>query len=104
MWTVPRAGNNGYMHRTSINHKIYDGGLGKDSDSNGAIEFEATNKGITPLGRFVRYGNVKNDYVMIKGCCPGVKKRVMTLRKTLLKQTSRAAVEHIMMPGRRRRK
>jgi large subunit ribosomal protein L3e len=97
MWTVPRAGNNGYMHRTSINHKIYRVGIEKDSDSNGATEFDATKKGITPLGGFVRYGNVANDYVMIKGCCPGVKKRVMTLRKTLLKQTSRRATEEVSL-------
>jgi len=97
MWTVPRAGNNGYMHRTSVNHKIYRIGLGKESGSNGSTEFDATKKGITPLGGFVRYGNVTNDYIMIKGCCPGVKKRVMTLRKTLLKQTSRRATEAVSL-------
>ena len=97
MWTVPRAGNNGYMHRTSINHKIYRVGLGEESESNGSTEFDATKKGITPLGGFVRYGNVTNDYIMIKGCCPGVKKRVMTLRKTLLKQTSRRATEEVSL-------
>jgi large subunit ribosomal protein L3e len=83
MWTLPLAGNNGYMHRTSINHKIYRLYLGKDSDSNGATEFDATKKGITPLGGFVRYGNVTNDYVMIKGCCPGVKKSSYDIAKDI---------------------
>ena len=32
------------------------------------------------MGGFVRYGEVKNDFVLLKGNCPGVKKRVMTLR------------------------
>lgn len=32
-------------------------------------------------GGFPRYGEVRNDYVMIKGCVVGPKKRVLTLRK-----------------------
>ena len=33
------------------------------------------------MGGFVRYGEVKNDFIILKGSVPGVKKRVMTLRK-----------------------
>jgi hypothetical protein len=33
------------------------------------------------MGGFVHYGEVNNDFVMIKGCCMGPKKRVITLRK-----------------------
>lgn len=47
------------------------------------------------MGGFVRYGEVKNDYVMIKGSVPGVKKRVLTLRKTLYPQVSRRALEKV---------
>lgn len=32
-------------------------------------------------GGFPRYGEVRNDYIMIKGCVVGPKKRVLTLRK-----------------------
>ncbi|CAN1305684.1 60S ribosomal protein L3 [Linum perenne] len=32
---------------------------------------------------------------MIKGCCVGPKKRVVTLRQSLLKQTSRTALEQV---------
>ncbi|GAA5938844.1 uncharacterized protein JCM15063_004888 [Sporobolomyces koalae] len=46
---------------------------------------------------FVRYGIVKNDFVMIKGTCPGTVKRVVTLRKTLFKHTSRRALEKITL-------
>jgi len=35
--------------------------------------------------------------MMIKGCCAGVKKRVVTLRKSLLVQTSRNAQEEIKL-------
>lgn len=47
------------------------------------------------MGGFVRYGNVNNDFVMLKGAVPGVKKRIMTLRKTMFNQTSRRALEKI---------
>ena len=33
------------------------------------------------MGGFPHYGLVKQDFVMIKGCCVGPKKRVLTLRK-----------------------
>ena len=47
------------------------------------------------MGGFVRYGEVKNDFVMIKGCCPGVKKRILTLRKSMFTHTSRRALEKV---------
>jgi hypothetical protein len=37
---------------------------------------------------------------MIKGACPGVKKRVITLRKSLFPQTSRSALEEIKLKAR----
>lgn len=54
-----------------------------------------TDKEITPIGGFPHYGVVKEDYVIIKGAVPGVKKRVITLRKSLFPQTSRTALEEI---------
>ncbi|VAI14986.1 unnamed protein product [Triticum turgidum subsp. durum] len=56
-----------------------------------------TEKDITPMGGFPHYGVVKGDYLMIKGCCVGPKKRVVTLRQSLLKQTSRLALEEIKL-------
>lgn len=79
-WTVARAGQNGYHSRTSINHKVYRVGKG-DDEANAATEFDRTKKTITPLGGFVRYGEVKNDFVILKGSIPGIRKRVVTLRK-----------------------
>ncbi|PGG99999.1 60S ribosomal protein L3 [Blastomyces parvus] len=93
-WTVARAGQDGYHHRTSCNHKIYRIGKGSD-EGNASTEFDVSKKQITPMGGFVRYGEVKNDYVMIKGSVPGVKKRVLTLRKTLYPQVSRKALEKV---------
>lgn len=56
-----------------------------------------TEKDITPIGGFPHYGVVNEDFLMIKGCCVGPKKRVVTLRQSLLKQTSRVAMEEIKL-------
>jgi len=93
-WSVARAGQDGYHHRTSMNHKIYKIGKG-DNEANASTEFDVTKKKITPLGGWVRYGIVNNDYVMVKGSCPGVKKRVITLRKSMYTHTSRKALEKV---------
>ncbi|GAB0147180.1 60S ribosomal protein L3 [Epichloe bromicola] len=47
------------------------------------------------MGGFVRYGEVKNDFLILKGSTPGVKKRVMTLRKSMFVHTSRKALEKV---------
>merc|ERR1711915_741691 len=96
-YTVARAGQKGYHHRTEINKKIYrmvqgihqkDGKLVK---SNASTEYDLTEKSITPMGGFPHYGEVNNDFVMLLGCTMGCKKRVLTLRKSLLTRTKRRA-------------
>jgi len=96
MYSVARAGQRGYHHRTEINKKIYRIGLGTDK-LNGATEHDITEKTITPLGGFPHYGIVNEDYVMIKGACVGPKKRVLTLRKTLITHTARSALEKVQL-------
>lgn len=49
--------------------------------NNASTEYDLTEKTITPMGGFPHYGEVNHDFVMIKGCCIGSKKRVITLRK-----------------------
>jgi large subunit ribosomal protein L3e len=103
-FSVARAGQNGYHHRTEMNKKIYRiaAGVKEDKDGN-ATNFNArtasdvTNKTITPMGGFPHYGIVKNDYVMIKGGIVGAKKRVVTLRKSCVPQTSRRSREEIKL-------
>jgi len=92
-FTVARAGQNGYHHRTEINKKIYK--LGKAGTNSGTTEFDLTTKGITPMGGFPHYGEVKEDFLMLKGCVVGPKKRVITIRKAIFPQTSRSALEKI---------
>lgn len=91
---VPRHGQYGYHHRTEINKKVYRIGLGSDS-ANASTESDITEKKITPMGGFPHYGTIKNDYIMLKGTVMGAKKRVITLRKSLLPQASRIALEKV---------
>jgi len=105
-FSVARAGQNGYHHRTELHKKIYRIGkaarppAGEDGKAapfnpNATTETDGTVKAITPLGGFPHYGEVNEDYVMVKGGVPGVKKRLVTIRKPCCKQVSRNALEDI---------
>ncbi|CAN4108051.1 unnamed protein product [Withania somnifera] len=96
-FTVARAGQNGYHHRTEMNKKVYKLGKAGQESHAALTEFDRTEKDITPMGGFPHYGVVKDDYLLIKGCCVGPKKRVVTLRQSLLNQTSRVALEEIKL-------
>jgi len=110
-FTIARAGQNGYHHRTEINKKVYRVGKPAIDDKgnpsvdektnqplwNGATAADVTEKNITPLGGFPHYGVVDDYFLMIKGCVMGPKKRVITLRKSLVPQVKRAAVEEITL-------
>jgi len=94
--TVPRAGQMGYFHRAEKNKKIYKIGKAGKKDSC-QTEFDLTEKSITPLGGFPHYGAINEDWVMLKGTVMGPKKRVITLRKTSIPQTTRPALEQIKL-------
>lgn len=96
-WTVARAGQMGYHHRTEQNKKIYRIGEGEvyGAKNNATTEFDLTEKNITPLGGFPHYGVVKNDYIMIKGCCIGTRKRNLVLRKTMHARTKQIHLEKV---------
>lgn len=96
-WTVARAGQFGYHHRTEQNKKIYRIGEGEvyGAKNNATTEADLTEKNITPLGGFPHYGVVKNDYIMIKGCCVGTKKRSLLLRKTMHTRVRQTHLEKV---------
>ncbi|KAK6089158.1 hypothetical protein P3W45_001857 [Vairimorpha bombi] len=87
MTTVARAGGKGYHRRTEINKKVYMIGHGNEKIK---TEFDLTEKPITPMGGFPHYGSIKNDFIMLKGAIVGPSKRVVTLRKSLLKQQKKS--------------
>lgn len=71
MWTVPMAGQMGYHKRTEYNKKILKIGEADKVDE------------INPEGGFVKYGVVKNNYVLLKGSVPGPSKRLVMIRKAV---------------------
>lgn len=84
---VARAGQDGYHHRTEKNKQIYRVGLQVkegEKDVTASTEVDLTQKGINPMGGFPHYGVVTHDWLMLKGGVPGVKKRAITLRKTIV--------------------
>ena len=56
-----------------------------------------TEKSITPMGGFVPYGMICEDWVMVKGAVVGVKKKKcpLILRKALMAHSSRKHLESI---------
>jgi len=95
-YSVGRPGQNGCHHRTEMNKKIYRIGKGTDVH-NGSTDFDLTEKSINPVGGFPHYGQIREDFLMLKGCIIGPKKRVTTLRKSLFEQTHRDAVEEVTL-------
>lgn len=95
-FTVPRAGQHGFHHRTEANKKIYKIGKALAEDAgNASCDADLTKKAITPMGGFVKYGVVRNEYLLIKGTTPGPIKRCMTLRKPLRTKTDKWSTEQI---------
>lgn len=89
-FTAARAGQKGYHHRTELNKRIYKiGKSARECNDNATTEADVTVKNITPMGGFSHYGEVKNDYLMLKGCTVGIRKRTLMLREALFpKKTS----------------
>ena len=69
MWTVAMQGQMGYHKRTEYNKKLLK--IGDESE----VDL------INPDGGFVKYGLVKNNYIIVKGSLPGPSKRLVVLRK-----------------------
>ncbi|KAH8092347.1 hypothetical protein JL720_5316 [Aureococcus anophagefferens] len=91
---VAPSGQNGYHHRTEMNKKIYR--IGKSGDAKSAsTEADLTEKSITPMGGFPHYGEVNEDWIMVKGCVVGSKKRCLTLRQSLIAHSKRAHLEEV---------
>jgi large subunit ribosomal protein L3 len=62
-YTVPQSGQTGFQTRCDLNKRI----------------LKITN-GFSVDGGFINYGNVKSDCLILEGCIPGSKKRLIRLR------------------------
>jgi len=96
-WTVARAGQKGFHHRTETNKKIYRIGILGQTSHRASTKYDVTDKGITPLGGFPHYGNICEDFIILKGSVPGPVRRTVTLRQSLFPQNSRNAIEQIQL-------
>jgi len=103
-FNIARAGQRGFHHRTEIHKKIYKIGaaieydaMGKATNFSATTEYDLTKKNISPMGGFPGYGMVKQDYIMIKGSCPGPRKRVLTLRKAIVQPMGSAHKEEVTL-------
>ena len=67
MYTVPRAGQMGFHQRIMKNNRILAIGTGPQ----GAV---------TPAGGYLHFGEVKSDYIIVRGSVPGPTKRLVDLR------------------------
>merc|ERR1739844_451341 len=70
-WTVGRRGQLGYHSRTELKKKI------------------------SPLGGFPHYGEVNEDFVLIKGGIIGTRKRPIVLRKSIFACTRAWMTEQV---------
>jgi large subunit ribosomal protein L3 len=66
MSEVPQAGQMGYHQRTEYNKRILK--IGENGEE------------ITPNGGFIKYGIIRNKYVLVHGSIPGPVKRLIRLR------------------------
>ena len=62
---IAQPGQLGFQTRTEYNKRV----------------LKIASDGISPKGGFVRYGDVKADYMLIEGSVPGPKKRLVLIRK-----------------------
>lgn len=91
-YQVARAGQMGFHHRSIINKKIYRLGAADDK-RNASTPNDVTEKTITPMGGFKHFGEVKNDFMIVKGTVTGPVKGCVTIRRPLHPPTSRRALE-----------
>jgi large subunit ribosomal protein L3e len=96
-WTVARRGQMGYHSRTEMNKKIYRVGAGavRGVKNNATTEADAIEKNITPMGGFPHYGEVNEDFLLVKGGVIGVRKRPVVLRKSIFPTTKSWMTEQI---------
>jgi large subunit ribosomal protein L3e len=96
-WTVARAGQSGYHHRTEMNKKIFHIGKMLQDSHKAHTNYDKTEKVITPLGGFPHYGVVKEDYIILKGSVPGPVRRTITLRQSVFPTTTQSELNKITL-------
>ena len=80
-WTIPQAGQLGFQTRTELNKRIL-----------------RISSGFSINGGFINYGNVPGDYILLDGCTPGPKKRLIRLRYAVRpKKVHPVEIKHVSL-------
>ncbi|MFH1445385.1 MAG: 50S ribosomal protein L3 [Nanoarchaeota archaeon] len=74
---IAMPGQLGFQTRTEYNKRVLKIGKGD----------------ITPKGGFLKYGEVKGDYMLLHGSIPGPKKRLIMLRKAIREPSNKEPIE-----------
>lgn len=77
MYTVPRAGQMGFHQRVEYNKRI----MIMDTTEDG--------QGVSPKGGFKHFGDVRGDYIILKGSIPGTYRRFIKLRAQIRNKPDR---------------
>ena len=77
MYTVPRAGQMGFHQRVEYNKRI----MIMDTTEDG--------QGVSPKGGFKHFGDVRGDYIILKGSIPGTYRRFVKLRAQIRNKPDR---------------
>ena len=85
MYTVPRAGQRGFHQRIEYDKRIM-----IMSNTNDA-EFK-----INPDGGFKHFGNVKGDFIILRGSVPGTYKRLVKLRTQIRNAPAKISKPNIL--------
>ncbi|MDY6777082.1 MAG: 50S ribosomal protein L3 [Candidatus Nanohaloarchaea archaeon] len=82
-WRVPQAGQSGNVRRTEHNKRLLK--IGDDPEA------------VNPEGGFTNYGEVDNDYILVKGSVPGPSARLIMLRSAVRRDSypSNPEITHI---------
>ena len=64
--------------------------------NNASTQYDLTEKTFTPMGGFP-HGEINNDFVMLKGCVMGPKKRVIVMRKVWKVKLCFYVVAHMLL-------
>jgi large subunit ribosomal protein L3 len=82
MYTVPRQGQRGFHQRTEYNKRIL---IMNNTETEDATA-------INRSGGYKHFGNVKGDYIVLRGTVPGVPERLIKLRHAI-RETQRKVIE-----------
>ncbi len=82
-WKVPQAGQMGNARRTEFNKRL--------------LKIDDDTEEVNPDGGIKKYGEIRNEYMIVKGSVPGPAKRLIMMRSAIKKENypSNPKITHI---------